>query len=129
MNECDPIGLDGKSAVYGPAALTVMLNKCELAGRTCSGVSTALAHNLGDQHDGDACPEGNPSISEKVSIWLVSDVVKYFTCLLEREVMLTSSYMKSGETATSARAITPVMYRYIFMTVRLKVAIIGSSLH
>ncbi|PPQ95984.1 hypothetical protein CVT26_016200 [Gymnopilus dilepis] len=88
MNSCDTIGLDGKPAV-GPRATTyahaqkMRASMTHVFGRVLG---------IGSQPWKQASREGNRSVSEKVSTYMLS--------LRRRKA-------QAGETATSARAITP----------------------
>ncbi|KJA17137.1 hypothetical protein HYPSUDRAFT_146864, partial [Hypholoma sublateritium FD-334 SS-4] len=99
MNECDTIALDGKSTAKGPRGTYTHAQKMRASMTYVFG----RIHGLGSYPWQIIHPEvegsrtvphaiGNPSVSEQVSTYMVS--------LRQRKV-------QSGETPTSARAITP----------------------
>lgn len=130
-HRCDSIALDGKQAI-GPRASYTHAQK----------MRASMTHvfsrvlGIGSQHwqhstsqDGKVTATGNPSISDRVSTYMVG--------LRRRKVLTKSiihtlflfnyifiSQVKEGETTTSARAITPVS---IFVSVYYRDVLISCN--
>ncbi|KDR69979.1 hypothetical protein GALMADRAFT_47239, partial [Galerina marginata CBS 339.88] len=101
FGSCDMISLDGKPATgsrgsYGHAQ-KMRASMTHMFSRVC-GIGKQSWRRTTSQ-DGRTRMEGNPSISDKVATYMVS--------LRRRKV-------QAGETATSARAITPEILEYLY---------------